>query len=87
MRIGCSVRQSYPDETTYVNQREKEIMDMWKALQDRAKQRRKQLADAEEEQMFKQTAKDLVRSALTEKKSSTDSIDCREVFSVTLKIA
>lgn len=54
------MRQSYPDETGYVNQREKEIMDMWKALQDRAKQRHKQLADAEEEQRFKQEAKDLV---------------------------
>ena len=29
----CSVRRQYPDEADDVNHREKEIMDMWKALQ------------------------------------------------------
>ena len=29
----CRVRQSYPAEAGYVNKKEQEIMDMWKALQ------------------------------------------------------
>lgn len=56
-----SVRQSYPDEAGHVDQREKEIMDMWKALQDRMKERKKQLGDREEEMKFAEEAKDLVR--------------------------
>ena len=30
--VCFSVRQSYPDEAGYVNQKEKDIMDMWDAL-------------------------------------------------------
>ena len=33
--IAESVRQSYPDEKPFVNQREAEVMDMWDDLQRR----------------------------------------------------
>ncbi len=58
------MRQSYPGEAGHVNQREKEIMDMWKDLQEKAKERKRKLADAEEKQRFKEEMKDLVRNEL-----------------------
>ena len=56
------VRKDYPDEAGHVNQREREIMDMWKDLKRKADQRKKDLADAEEQQKFKEEARDLVSS-------------------------
>jgi len=55
--IADDVRKSYPDEARHVNQREKEIMDMWQALQDKARKHKKLLDDAEELFQFKEQAK------------------------------
>ena len=41
--IAESVRQSYPDEKSYVDKRENEIMDMWNDLQRRMAERAKGL--------------------------------------------
>ena len=54
------MRDGYPDEEGYVNDRQKEIMDMWKALQDKGKDRKQKLEDAAEKQKFKDERKDLV---------------------------
>ena len=43
-----------------MNQREKDIMDAWRDLQKKAADRKKKLADAEEQQRFKEQARDLV---------------------------
>jgi len=56
--IANDVRKTYPDEAGHVNQREKEIMDMWRALQDKAKKHKKLLDDAEELYRFNEEAKD-----------------------------
>lgn len=61
--LMCSVRQSYPDEAGHVNQRERDIMAMWRALQDKMKERKKQLGNREEEMKFAEEAKDLVSVA------------------------
>jgi len=55
--IASDVRKSYPNEAGYVNQREKEIIDMWRALQDKANKHKKLLDDAEELFSFKEKAK------------------------------
>ncbi|KAL8620004.1 hypothetical protein ACOMHN_015286 [Nucella lapillus] len=58
--LGDSVRSSYPDEKGYVDQRQKELHDLWKGLKDRADQRKKQLDSAQDQQQFSDEAKDLM---------------------------
>ena len=53
------MREGYPDERDHVNQREKEISDLWDGLQRKAAERKKKLADAEQQQRFKEQAGDL----------------------------
>nr|XP_022333961.1 spectrin alpha chain, non-erythrocytic 1-like isoform X4 [Crassostrea virginica] len=57
--LADSVRASYPDEKNYVDQRQKELQDLWDSLQDKAANKRKKLEDSEEEQKFNNDAKDL----------------------------
>ena len=45
--------------TTSVDQREKEIKDLWDDLQRKAAERKRKLADAEQQQRFKEEARDL----------------------------
>ncbi len=56
----CRVCKDYPDEAPYVKEKEKEIMDLWKSLKDKADERKKKLAEAEEEQQFLEAVKDFV---------------------------
>ncbi|KAK2186886.1 hypothetical protein NP493_185g03008 [Ridgeia piscesae] len=76
--IANSVRQSYPGEAGYVNKMEQEIMDMWKALQEKAHERKIKLADSEKRHAFNEQAKDLdlwiagVKSELREKEVPRD---------------
>ncbi|KAK7105089.1 spectrin beta chain, non-erythrocytic 5-like isoform X3 [Littorina saxatilis] len=58
--LGDSVRASYPDEKGYVDTRQKELHDMWKALKDRADERKRQLDSAQDQQEFSDEAKDLM---------------------------
>ena len=53
------MRAGYPDETDHVDQREKEINDLWDDLQRKAAERKRKLADAEQQQRFKEEARDL----------------------------
>ncbi|XP_061172689.1 spectrin beta chain, non-erythrocytic 5-like [Saccostrea echinata] len=57
--LADSVRASYPDEKDYVDQRQKELQDLWNSLQDKAAQKRRRLEDSEEVQKFNIDAKDL----------------------------
>ncbi|XP_076441755.1 spectrin beta chain, non-erythrocytic 5-like [Babylonia areolata] len=58
--LADSVRASYPDEKGYVDQRQKELHDLWKGLKDRADQRKKELDSAQDQQQFSDEAKDLM---------------------------
>ncbi|XP_048733527.1 spectrin alpha chain, non-erythrocytic 1-like isoform X2 [Ostrea edulis] len=57
--LADSVRASYPDEKDYVDQRQKELQDLWNSLQDKAADKRRKLEDSEEVQKFNNDAKDL----------------------------
>ncbi|XP_041352702.1 spectrin beta chain, non-erythrocytic 5-like isoform X2 [Gigantopelta aegis] len=58
--LADSVRNGYPTEVGYVDQRQGELDKHWKALQDKANARKNQLKDAQNQQQFGDEAKDLL---------------------------
>lgn len=58
--LGNSVKNSYPNEQANVTSRQKEIREMWKRTQDKAKDRRSRLESAVGQQIFMNSAKSLI---------------------------
>ncbi|KAK3092932.1 hypothetical protein FSP39_009051 [Pinctada imbricata] len=53
------VRSAYPDEKNYVDQRQKELQDLWDSLKNKADEKKKRLDNSHELQKFNNDAKDL----------------------------
>lgn len=58
--LGNSVKNSYPNEQANVTSRQKEIKEMWKRTQDKAKDRRSRLESAVGQQIFMNSTKNLL---------------------------
>lgn len=58
--LGNSVKNSYPNEQANVTSRQKEIREMWKQTQNKAKDRRSRLESAVGQQIFMNSAKSLL---------------------------
>lgn len=58
--LGNSVKNSYPSEQSNVTSRQKEIKEMWKRTQDKARERRSRLENAVGQQIFINSSKSLL---------------------------
>lgn len=58
--LGNSVKNSYPSEQSNVTGRQKEIKEMWKRTQDKARERRSRLENAVGQQIFINSSKSLL---------------------------
>lgn len=58
--LGNSVKSSYPNEQVNVTNRQKEIKEMWRQTQDKAKERRSRLENAVGQQIFINSARNLL---------------------------
>ncbi|XP_052269284.1 spectrin beta chain, non-erythrocytic 1-like isoform X3 [Dreissena polymorpha] len=58
--LAGAVKSSYPEESRYVDKRQKELDNMWKDLMDKAAERKKKLQDEEERLQFGDSAKELM---------------------------
>lgn len=58
--LGNSVKNSYPNEQVNVTNRQKEIKEMWRQTQDKAKERRSRLENAVGQQIFINSARNLL---------------------------
>lgn len=58
--LGNSVKNSYPNEKSNVTNRQKEIKEMWKRTQDKARDRRSRLESAVGQQIFINSSKNLL---------------------------
>ena len=61
--LANSVKSSYPNEHDNVNARQNEIMDLWKKVQSKAKERRSRLEDAVGQQIFINSSRSLMNWA------------------------
>lgn len=76
--LGNSVKNSYPNEQSNVTSRQKEIREIWKHTQDKAKDRRSRLESAVGQQIFMNSSKSLlvwidsVKDVLASKEKARD---------------
>jgi spectrin beta len=58
--LADSVKSSYPNERSNVNERQKEVQDLWGEVKTKALERRSRLEDAVGHQIFMNSSKNLV---------------------------
>lgn len=77
--LGNSVKNSYPNERANVTTRQKEIKDMWKQTQNKARERRSRLENAVGQQIFINSTKNLLAWVESVKDELNSYVKARDV--------